>query len=360
MTNSKWKVLVVDDEPTVLQLLRQILQDRYQLSFATDGAKALDVAWKVKPDIILLDVMMPEMDGYETCRRLKADPETSKIPVIFVTGMGETEDERRGFEVGGVDYITKPVSAPIVLARVRTHLALYDQNRILEEIVQQRTKLLRQALHKLETYSLDSIYRLTRASEYKDEDTGAHIQRMSHYSAAVARQMGLDENVAKNILYGAPMHDVGKIGIPDRILLKPGKLDADEWEIIKQHGIFGGKILEGAKSGYLRLGEVITLTHHEKWDGSGYPKGLKGKQIPLVGQIAAIADVFDALTSKRPYKPAFSLEKSYAIIREGRGSHFSPDVVDAFFAAEKEILKIKENFKDEKESLLVKIAGKAS
>ena len=357
MEGSKWKVLVVDDEPNNLKLLREILQDQYQLSFATDGAKALDVAWKVKPDIILLDIMMPEMDGYETCRRLKADPETSKIPVIFITALGETEDERRGFEVGGVDYITKPVSAPIVQARVRTHLALYDQNRVLEEMVQQRTKQLRQAFKKLETYSLDAIYRLTRAAEYKDEDTGAHIQRMSRYSAAVARQMGLSENVTTWILYGAPMHDVGKIGIPDRILLKPGKLDADEWGIMKQHTTFGGKILEGSKAGYLKLGEVIALTHHEKWDGNGYPKGLKGKEIPKVGRIAAIADVFDALTTKRPYKEPFSLEKSYAIIKEGRGSHFDPEVVDAFFAVEGEIFQIKEKYKDEGESIFFKIAG---
>ena len=357
MKSSKWKVLVVDDEPNNLQLLGQILQDQYQLSFATDGKKALDVAWKVKPDIILLDIMMPEMDGYETCRRLKADPETSKIPVIFVTAMGEMEDERRGFEVGGVDYITKPVSAPIVLARVSIHLALYDQNRILEEIVQQRTKQLRQAFQKLETYSLDSIYRLTRAAEYKDEDTGAHIQRMSHYSAVVARQMGLSENVTNNILYGAPMHDVGKIGIPDRILLKPGKLDADEWDIMRQHTTFGGKILEGSKAGYLKLGEVIALTHHEKWDGSGYPNGLKGKEIPKVGQIVAIADVFDALTTKRPYKEAFSLEKSYTIIRESSGSHFNPVVMDAFFAVEDEILAIKDRYKDKGESIFFKLAG---
>jgi len=357
MKNGKWKVLIVDDEPNNLKLLRQILQDQYQLSFATDGAKALDVAWKVRPDIILLDIMMPEMDGYETCRRLKADPETSKIPIIFVTAMGEMKDERRGFEVGGVDYITKPVSAPIVQARICTHLALYDQNRLLEEVVQQRTKQLRQAFQKLETYSLDSIYRLTRASEYKDEDTGAHIQRMSQYSAAVARQMGLNENVTKSILYGAPMHDVGKIGIPDRILLKPGKLDPDEWEIMRQHTTFGGKILENAKAGYLKLGEVIALTHHEKWDGSGYPKGLKGKDIPKVGQIVAIGDVFDALTTKRPYKEPFSLEKSYAIIRESSGSHFNPDVVDAFFAVEDEILEIKEKYKDEGEGLFFKIAG---
>ncbi len=346
MTNSKWKVLVVDDEPNNLKLLGQILQDRYQLSFATNGAKALDVAWKVKPDIILLDIMMPEMDGYETCRRLKADPETSKIPVIFVTAMGKMEDERLGFEVGGVDYITKPVSPPIVQARVRTHLALYDQNRLLEEMVQQRTKQLRQAFERLETLSLDSIYRLARAMEYRDEDTGAHIQRMSHYSAAVARQMGLGENVAKRILYAASMHDVGKIAVPDHIMFKLGKLDEEEWEIMKQHTTLGGNILEGSTTGFLKLGEVIALTHHEKWDASGYPAGLKGRQIPKVGRIVAIADVFDALTTKRPYKEPFPLDEAYRIINEGRGRHFDPEVVDAFFKAKDEILAIKEEYKD--------------
>jgi len=360
MASGKWKVLVVDDEPKNLKLLRKILQGQYELFFAADGKKALDVSREVKPDIILLDIMMPEMDGYEVCRRLKADPETLKIPIIFVTAMGQTEDERRGFEVGGVDYITKPISPAIVRARVRTHLALYDQNRFLEEVVQQRTKELRQAFQKLEAYSLDSIYRLTRASEYQDEDTGAHIQRMSHYSAEVARKMGLGENVTKWILHGAPMHDVGKIGIPDRILLKPGKLDADEWEIMRQHTTFGGRILEGSKAGYLRLGEVIALTHHEKWDGSGYPKGLKGKEIPKVGRVVAIADVFDALTTKRPYKEPFPLEKSYTIIREGSGSHFDPAVVDAFFAVVDEILEIKEKYKDEGEGLIFKFAGQAS
>ena len=360
MADNKWKVLVVDNEPSNLQLLRQILQDQYQLSFATDGAKALDAAWKVKPDIILLDIMMPEMNGYETCRRLKADPETSKIPIIFVTGMGEMEDERRGFEAGGVDYITKPVSAPIVMARVRTHLALYNQNRLLEEMVQRRTKQLRQAFERLETFSLDAIYRLTRAVEYRDEDTGDHIQRMSHYSVAVARQMGLGENVTKRILYAVPMHDVGKIVIPDRILLKPGKLDAEESEIMRHHTTFGGKILEGSKAGYLRLGEVIALTHHEKWDGSGYPTGLEGREIPKVGRIVAIADVFDALTTKRPYKEPFPLDKSYRIIREGRGSHFDPEVVDAFFKAKDEILSIREKYKNDEESLPFKIAGEGA
>jgi putative two-component system response regulator len=360
MVNGKWKVLVVDDEPNNLQLLRQILQDQYQLSFATDGAKALDVARKLKPDIILLDIMMPEMDGYETCRQLKADPVTAKIPVIFVTAMGEVDDERHGFEVGGVDYITKPVSAPIVQARVRTHLSLYDQNRVLEEMVQQRTKQLREAFETIKNASLDTIHRLSRAAEFKDEDTGAHIIRMSNYSAAVARKMGLKEKTVESILYAAPMHDIGKIGTPDHILLKPGKLDPAEWEIMKQHTINGGRILEGSDKGFIKLGEIIALTHHEKWDGSGYPKGLKGKETPKVGRIVAIADVFDALTTKRPYKEPFPIDKSFAIIKEGSGDHFDPAVVEAFFSVEDEILSIKEKYRDEDQSLLYKIAEEPS
>ncbi len=356
MAKNQWKVLIVDDEPNNLQLLRQVLQHQYQLAFATDGVKALNIARKLKPDIILLDIMMPEMDGYETCRQLKADSVTAQIPVIFVTALGEVGDERQGFQVGGVDYITKPVSGPIVNARVRTHLALYDQNRALEEMVQQKTKQLRQAFEKLEIYSLDSIHRLTKAAEYKDEDTGVHIQRMSQYSAAVARQMGFSDDEIKSILYAAPLHDVGKIGIPDRILLNPGKLTGEEWKIMKQHTTFGGKILEGVEAGYLKLGKTIALTHHEKWDGTGYPEGLKGNDIPQIGQIVAIADVFDALTSKRPYKDPFTLEKAFAIIEEGRGSHFNPAVVDAFFAAKGKILLIKEKYKDEDASLFLKIA----
>lgn len=358
---SKQTILVVDDVPENIDVLRGILKEKYRIIFALDGEKALSIAsGNNQPDLILLDIMMPGMDGYEVCRHLKTNPVTRKIPVIFVTARGEVTDESKGFEVGCVDYITKPVSPPLVKARVKTHLALYDQNRILEEKVMQRTAQLREAFSNIKSASLDTIHRLSKAAEYKDEDTGAHILRMSNYAAIVARKMGLDKTTVESILYAAPMHDIGKIGTPDRILLKPGKLDADEWEIMKQHAANGASILEGSNKGFIKLGEVIALTHHEKWDGSGYPKGLKGKKIPLAGRIVAIGDVFDALTSKRPYKEPFSLEKSYGIIRESRGSHFDPDVADAFFAVENEILSIKEKYKDEDQSLFLRIAGKAS
>jgi putative two-component system response regulator len=235
-----------------------------------------------------------------------------------------------------------------------------NYSRELETEVARRTKDLRLAFERIKAVSLEALYRLTRAAEYKDEDTGSHIQRMSHYSAAIAKTMGLNDRTVEYILYAAPMHDVGKIGIPDRILLKPGKLTDEEWIIMKQHTTIGGRILEGSKAGYIRLGEIVALTHHEKWDGSGYPLGLKGTKIPLVGRIVAIADVFDALMSKRPYKEAFSLEKSYEILRAGRGSHFDPDVVDAFFAAEKELDRIRQEFQDEGDSHLFEMNRRIS
>jgi len=221
----------------------------------------------------------------------------------------------------------------------------------LEIEVAKRTQELQSAFQEIKATSLETIYRLSRAAEYKDEETGAHIMRMSHYSAAVAREIGLPEDEAESILYAAPMHDIGKIGIPDRILLKPGKLDQDEWEIMKQHTAIGGRILERSSAVYIKLGETIALTHHEKWDGTGYPHGLRGEEIPIAGRITAIADVFDALTSKRPYKEPFSIEKSFSIIQEGRGTHFDPQVVDAFFSITAEILAIKERFSSEDASL---------
>ncbi len=352
----KQTILVVDDVVENIDILAEVLRSDYQIKVALNGERALAIAGgESPPDLILLDIMMPEMNGYEVCRRLKKNPLSKEIPVIFVTAMDEESNEKLGFELGAVDFISKPVSPPIVRARVKNHLVLYDQNRVLAQRVDEKTILLQKALEDVRKSSLETIHRLTHAAEYRDEDTGAHIQRMSNYSAAVARQLGVNETTVNWLLHAAPMHDVGKIGIPDRILLKPGKLNDQEWEIMKQHTVIGAKILSGSKAGYIRLGKVIALTHHEKWDGSGYPNGLKGKAIPLLAQIVAIADVFDALTTRRPYKEPFSLERSFAIIREGRGSHFSPHVVDAFFETTNEILSIKEQYKDEQASLLYQI-----
>ncbi|GAB3379045.1 response regulator [Massilia agri] len=304
-------ILAVDDEASNLQLLRQILQDHYRLLFAKDGARALELARQERPDLVLLDVMMPGMSGYEVCAALKANPDTAATPVIFVTALTDTADELEGFEAGAVDYITKPVSPPIVRARVRTHLSLV------------RTEELRAS-------RLEIVQRLGLAAEYKDNETGLHVIRMSHFSRILGIAAGMGELEADDLLHAAPMHDVGKIGIPDRILQKPGPLDPEEWKIMQGHVTIGAEIIGEHDGGMLELARQIALTHHEKYDGSGYPRGLRGDEIPLVGRIVAIADVFDALTSKRPYKKAWTEEEALAFLREQKGRHFDPALVDLF------------------------------
>ncbi|MGV8842804.1 MAG: response regulator [Pseudomonas sp.] len=316
------KLLLVDDEPTNLQVLRQILQDDYRLFFAKDGDKALELAERERPDLILLDVMMPGMTGYEVCTSLKQAAATLAIPVIFVTALADVDDETRGFEVGAVDYITKPVSAPIVRARVRTHLSLVR----VDELKQTRLQI---------------VQRLGLAAEYKDNETGLHVIRMSHYSQVLALAAGFSERAADDLLNAAPMHDVGKIGIPDAILQKNGKLDDAEWVVMRSHAQIGAEIIGEHESGLLQMARSIALTHHEKWDGSGYPNGLKGEEIPLIGRIVAIADVFDALTSVRPYKAAWPVEEALDLLRRERGKHFDAQLVTLFLGCMPQILAIK-------------------
>ncbi len=331
-------VLVVDDVPENIDVLAGILRPEYKVKVSLNGEKALGIAKSAPaPDLILLDIMMPGIDGYEVCRRLKADLTTRKIPVIFVTAKGEVRDEALGFEVGGVDYITKPVSPPIVQARVRTHLALYDQARALAGLVRKRTDALNDT-------RLQVIRRLGRAAEFKDNETGLHVIRMSHYSRLLGLAAGLDEEQAEVLFSAAPMHDIGKIGIPDRILQKPGKLDADEWEIMKQHAEIGARIIGNHDSILLETARVIALTHHEKWNGRGYPEGLKGENIPLVGRIVAIADVFDALTSVRPYKRAWSVDESTNLLESESGEHFDPALVPKFLEVLPKVLEMKERY----------------
>ena len=339
---SKPTILAVDDTPENLDLIRAVLANDYRMRVARDGLTALRLALQNPPDLILLDIMMPEMDGYEVCRRLKADPRLADIPVIFVTGMGEVADESRGFDVGAVDYITKPISPPVLARRVRTHLALYDQNRELEHRVHQRT---------LELYQtrLQIIRRLGRAAEFKDNETGNHIMRMSHYTRLIGLAAGMNEHQADLLFNAAPMHDIGKIGIPDRILLKSGRLDDEEWRIMRAHPVIGAEIIGEHSNDLLRFAQQIALTHHEKWDGSGYPHGIKGADIPLIGRITAIADVFDALTSARPYKPAWAVMDAVQEIEQGAGSHFDPDLLPAFKRALAEIERIMDLYSAEKE-----------
>ena len=315
-------ILVVDDAPENIDVLSGILRPHYKIKAATNGDKALALAMGEKqPDLILLDIMMPGMSGIEVCKALKANLPTRNIPVIFVTAMGEIEDEARGFEVGCVDYITKPVRPAIVTARVRTHLALRDQDRVLERLVRQRTEELRDTQKAI-------VRCLGKAAEYKDDQTGMHVLRMAHYCRVLGLAVGMSETDAELLLHAAPMHDVGKIGTPDQVLKKPGKLDPDEWLVMKQHVEHGGEILGEHSSELLQLARVIALNHHEKWDGSGYPQGIKGREIPLVARIAAVADVFDALTSERPYKKAWSFDEALNYMREQSGQHFDPLLVD--------------------------------
>jgi putative two-component system response regulator len=333
-------ILIVDDMPANIDILSAILKEDYTVKAATNGLKALEIAESATPpDLILLDVMMPDMDGYEVCRRLKENPLTRRIPVIFVTTRGEIDDEATGFACGAADYLSKPVTTSKVRARVRTHLALYDQNQVLEEKVRERTT-------ELNDTRLEIIRRLGLAAEYKDNETGMHVIRMSHYSQFIAREYGLSAGEAELVLHAAPMHDVGKIGIPDRVLLKPAKLDDNEWNIMRTHCNIGYKIIGNHPSELLKTAAVAAYTHHEKWDGSGYPRRLKQEDIPLIGRIIAVADVFDALTSVRPYKQAWPVEDAVAEIRKCSGSHFDPALVEAFSKRIPEILEVKQRFAD--------------
>ncbi|EXJ16166.1 response regulator [Imhoffiella purpurea] len=338
----KWRdqtVLIVDDEPANIDLLVSALKEQYLVKAATRGEKALDIVRTgAPPDIILLDVMMPGMDGYEVCRLLKEDFTTRHIPIVFVTARIGTEDEIRGFGLGAVDYITKPISPPVVQARVRAQLALHDQNRVLERKVMERTAQLQET-------RLQIIQRLGRAAEYKDNETGLHVIRMSLYSKILGRSVGMSDHQAELLLNAAPMHDIGKIGIPDSILQKPGKLTSAEWEIMRTHCRIGADILgETGGSELLEMARVVALTHHEKWDGSGYPQGLAGEAIPRVGRIVAIADVFDALTSVRPYKRAWTVEESIEQLRRDSGTHFDPTLVPRFLDLLPEILSIRDRY----------------
>ncbi|MBI2381791.1 MAG: two-component system response regulator [Gammaproteobacteria bacterium] len=337
-------ILVVDDTPENIDVLVGILRDEYRVKVAASGERALRIAVAdPPPDLILLDVMMPEMDGYEVCTRLKADPRTRAIPVIFVTAKDEVEDETRGFTVGCVDYITKPVSPPIVRARVRSQLALYDQERALEGLVRLRTAELHET-------RLEVIRRLGRAAEYRDNETGLHVIRMSHYCQLIARGLGLSEDQGELLLNAAPMHDVGKIGIPDSILLKKGPLSEEEWMTMRKHPWMGAQIIGEHDNDLLREAHQIAYCHHEKWDGSGYPRRLKGEDIPLSARIVAVADVFDALTTARPYKKAWPVNEALAHMRLGIGHHFDPALMPVFEDCLQEALAIRERYSERQQS----------
>jgi putative two-component system response regulator len=362
-------ILVVDDVAENLFLMFGLLKSAYSVRGANSGDQALKLLHgEALPDLMLVDVMMPGMSGYDLCRALKANPATRDIPVIFVTAMSEIEDERRGLEAGAVDYITKPVNPYIALARIKTHLEnkaakdwLKNQNAYLAEQVALRTR-------EVTTIQDVTILAMASLAETRDNDTGNHIRRTQHYVRALATRLRHHPRFAAylstaqiDILFkSAPLHDIGKVGIPDRILLKPGKLDPDEFEIMKTHTTLGKQAIEQAEKGidqsieFLSCAKEIALSHQEKWDGSGYPEGLAGDCIPVSARLMALADVYDALICRRVYKPSFPHAKAVAIILQGRGSHFDPDMVDAFASIEGEFRSIAERFADSDQDILVK------
>ncbi|BDT69558.1 putative cyclic di-GMP phosphodiesterase [Comamonadaceae bacterium OS-1] len=318
-------ILVVDDEPANLAIMREILQKTYVLAFARNGAEALAAVVKHRPALVLLDIGLPDTNGYDLCRQIKQRDTTQNVQVIFVTGYADTAHEAAGFAAGAVDYITKPVSPPIVLARVSAHLSLV------------RAAALEQSYR-------DAILMLGHAGHYNDTDTGAHIWRMGAYARVLAQACGWDAASSTRLELAAPMHDTGKLGVPQAILRKPGPLDAAEWAIMRTHSQIGHDILSKSEAPVFQLAAEIALWHHEKWDGSGYPQGLRGQEIPKSARIVALADVFDALSMRRPYKEPWPLDKILACIHAGVEVHFDPMVVHAFQSVLPELLDIRKQW----------------
>lgn len=354
MDTPKHRVLIVDDDERIRRTHARLFESfGYDIETAADGIEALSKL-PLDIDLVILDAEMPHVDGFEVARRIRSSPATGHVPIMMVTGLTRPEDHARALEVGINDFITKPVDPSALELRARwlvefksTMDALKEQKSVLVEKVEQRTAGLRSALEEMaeaqrDTYEahLDTIRRLTLAAEYKDKDTAGHIERVGRYCEIVTRALGLAPQVVEIMRHAAPMHDVGKLGIPDAVLLKPGSLSADEWVVMRSHTEVGAHILDGSRSEVIRMGKKICLSHHEKWDGSGYPNGLSGEDIALEGRICAVVDVFDALTMDRPYRKALERDAVYAMIAEDAGSHFDPAIVDVFFGLKDHIEEI--------------------
>ncbi len=358
--NKPKRILIVDDE----KLNRDLLQDMneslgYESETASDGVEALAKV-KIDIDLVIMDIIMPGMDGFETTSRIRKDYNENQLPIIMVTALKEKEDRLRAVKAGANDFISKPVDKIELEVRTASLLkmkeaqdAIINNQAELETKVEKRTEQLRHALNdsvgaqrETKKANIETIHRLVVAAEYKDEDTANHIMRMSSYCQILAKSLHIPPTDIELVHLASPLHDVGKIGTPDNILFKPGKHTTEEFEIMKQHTVFGGRILNNSTSKLLQAGEVIALSHHEKWDGSGYPKGLAGEDIHLWGRICAVADVFDALSSKRPYKEAFSKEKTLEIMKESRGKHFEPKLMDLFLENIDKVLVVQKKYKE--------------
>ncbi len=358
----KAKILIVDDEPANIALLEDILEEQGYAYFrsTSDSRDALKMYEEMRPDLVLLDLNMPHLDGFQVMEQLKELEQDSYAPILVLTAQSDRMTRIKSLEAGARDFIGKPFDLIEVKQRIANMLEIRlfhnqtrDQNRLLELKVKERT-------YELEETRREAILRLGRAAEYRDNETGMHVIRMSRLSALLAKEIGLSEKECQLILQASPMHDVGKIGIPDNILLKPGKLDDQEWKTMKMHPEIGAKILSGSRSELMQMAESISLSHQERWDGSGYPYGLKGEEIPLAGRIVAVADVFDALTSKRYYKDAFSVEESMKIIEDSSGKDFEPRLVEAFKNALPQMIKIVKELTDTEPAHILKVYRESS
>lgn len=333
----KKRVLIVDDVPRNIDLLKSILSEKYHVQIAKCGQLALDIVKRSLPDIILLDIMMPDMNGFEVCERLKSNSDTQDIPVIFLTAVTDPEHEQKGFAAGCVDFITKPITPLTTLARVSAHLKAAEENLRNKQIIHDRTRELDVALE-------STIGMLGAVSQLNDTDTGVHMWRMADYCAALAKAVGWEDSQVELLKLAAPMHDTGKVGIPHSILKSPNKLTDDEWEIMRQHTIIGYEILIRGEAPLFKLAAEVALGHHERWDGTGYPSKLKGEEIPQSARIVALADVFDALTMKRSYKKSWTIEESFEHIKEASNTHFDPELVRIFLSIEDELRRIKDKW----------------
>jgi len=364
------RILIVDDEEKNFRLIPAILKNlSCVFDTAKNGRDAIVKTVGFKPDLIFLDVMMPEMDGYAVCKILKDTPDTRNIPILMMTALDDKASKLKALEAGANDFLTKPVDSTEVIIRTRNLLRLKefedflkDHARCLEAETEKKTAELNAALkdivrsqHGLKASYLDTIYRLTVVSEYKDEASVSHVKRVGLCGAHIAKQLGWSEEKVETIKYASPMHDIGKIGIPSDILLKPGALSPEELALVKTHTIIGGKILQGSQSAFLQMAERIAINHHERWDGTGYPAGLKGGEIPIEGRIAAFADQYDALRSTRPYKPPFDYVMAYRIMVEGneriKPCHFDPQLLAIFKDTHKTFEQIFDQYKDAPASL---------